>query len=99
MGPFTFFSPTHAGPPKEHVVLQVYFQALLRWGLWEEIISDHGGQFQSYDFARVNRRLGIHHEMYEKGQCATKVAERSETKSSELSGAFCTRPTEPRRKT
>jgi transposase InsO family protein len=49
------------------VVLQVYFQALLRWGLWEEIISDHGGQFQSHDFARVNRRLGIHHEMYEKG--------------------------------
>jgi hypothetical protein len=37
------------------VVLQVYFQALLRWGLWEEIISDHGGQFQSHDFARVNR--------------------------------------------
>jgi transposase len=49
------------------VVLQVYFQALLRWGLWEQIISDHGGQFQSHDFARVNRRLGIHHEMYEKG--------------------------------
>lgn len=49
------------------VVLQVYFQALLRWGLWEEIVSDHGGQFQSHDFARVNRRLGIHHRMYEKG--------------------------------
>jgi transposase len=49
------------------VVLHVYFQALLRWGLWEEIVSDHGGQFQSHDFARVNRRLGIHHRMYEKG--------------------------------
>jgi transposase/transposase InsO family protein len=49
------------------VVLQMYFQALLRWGLWDEIISDHGGQFQSGDFARVNQRLGIHHEMYEKG--------------------------------
>lgn len=49
------------------VVLHMYFQALLRWGLWEEIISDHGGQFQSTDFARVNQRLGIHHEMYEKG--------------------------------
>jgi hypothetical protein len=31
------------------VVLQMYFQALLRWGLWNEIISDHGGQFQSTD--------------------------------------------------
>lgn len=81
------------------IVLQVYFQALVRWGMWAEVISDHGGQFQSHAFARVNRRLHIHHEMYEKGQCATKVAERSETKSSEPSGAFCTRPTEPRRKT
>lgn len=49
------------------VVLHVYFQALLRWGLWEEVISDHGGQFQRHDFARANRRLGIRHEMYEKG--------------------------------
>jgi transposase len=49
------------------VVLQVYFQALLRWGLWEKVISDHGGQFQSHAFARANRRLGIQHEMYEKG--------------------------------
>jgi putative transposase len=49
------------------IVLQVYFQALLRWGLWEEVLSDHGGQFQSHAFARANRRLGIHHEMYEKG--------------------------------
>ena len=49
------------------VVLQVYFQALLRWGLWEQIISDHGGQFISHAFARANRRLGIQHEMYEKG--------------------------------
>lgn len=49
------------------VVLQVYFQALLRWGLWDKVISDHGGQFQSHAFARANRRLGIHHEMYEKG--------------------------------
>ena len=36
------------------VVLHVYFQALLRWGLWEELVSDHGGQFISHDFARVN---------------------------------------------
>ena len=50
------------------VVLHVYFQALLRWGLWEQVTSDHGGQFISHDFARVNQRLRIHHEMYEKGQ-------------------------------
>jgi transposase len=50
------------------VLLYIYFQALLRWGLWEEVISDHGGQFISGDFARVNNRLGIHHEMYQKGQ-------------------------------
>jgi transposase InsO family protein len=49
------------------VVLHVYFQALLRWGLWEELVSDHGGQFISHDFARVNKRLGIHHDMYPKG--------------------------------
>lgn len=24
-------------------MLQVYFQALLRWGLWEEIVSDRDG--------------------------------------------------------
>src|SRR5262249_48711066 len=50
------------------VILHVYFHALLRWGLWEEVISDHGGQFNSHDFQRVNQRLGIRHEMYEKGQ-------------------------------
>lgn len=49
------------------VVLHVYFQALLHWGRWAEVISDHGGQFQSHAFARANRCLGIHHEMYEKG--------------------------------
>jgi hypothetical protein len=42
--------------PKQEVgvILHVYFQALLRWGLWEELISDHGGQFISHDFQRVN---------------------------------------------
>jgi transposase InsO family protein len=49
------------------VILHVYFQALLRWGLWEEAISDHGGQFRSIDWIRVNKRLGIHHHMYDKG--------------------------------
>jgi transposase InsO family protein len=49
------------------VVLYVYYLALLEWGRWEEAISDHGGQFRSHDFKRVNRRLSIRHEMYEKG--------------------------------
>ncbi len=50
------------------VILHVYFQALLRWGLLEQVISDHGGQFISHDFQRVNKRLSIHHEMYERGR-------------------------------
>jgi transposase len=49
------------------VLLHVYFQALLRWGLWEEVISDHGGQFRDRDWIRANQRLGIRYEMYEKG--------------------------------
>jgi hypothetical protein len=49
------------------VVLYVYYLALLEWGRWREVMSDHGGQFRSHDFKRVNRRLAIHHEMYEKG--------------------------------
>jgi transposase InsO family protein len=48
------------------VLLHVYFQALLSWGLWEEVISDHGGQFIDRDWISVNERLGIRHEMYEK---------------------------------
>jgi hypothetical protein len=50
------------------VLLHVYFQALLSWGLWEEVISDHGGQFIDRDWIRVNKRLGIRHEMYQKGR-------------------------------
>jgi transposase/transposase InsO family protein len=50
------------------VLLHIYFQALLRWGLWGETISDHGGQFNDHDWIRVNERLGIHHEMYPKGR-------------------------------
>lgn len=50
------------------VVLHLYFQALLRWGLWQELISDHGSQFTSKDFQRVNQQLGILHTLYQKGQ-------------------------------
>jgi hypothetical protein len=49
------------------VVLRVHYMALLGWGAWEEVITDHGGQFRSHGFSRVNRRLGIEHTMYEKG--------------------------------
>jgi transposase InsO family protein len=49
------------------VLLHVYFQALLRWGLWAEVVSDHGGQFRDHDWVRVNKRLGILHDMYPKG--------------------------------
>jgi hypothetical protein len=49
------------------VILHVYFHALLRWGLWDKLTSDHGGQFTSRDFTRTNKRLGIHHHLYEKG--------------------------------
>jgi putative transposase len=49
------------------IVLRIYYLALLGFGCWQEVISDHGGQFQSNAFAQVNRRLQIHHEKYEKG--------------------------------
>lgn len=49
------------------VILRLYYLALAQWGCWEEVISDHGGQFRSHAFARVNRRLLINHQMYEKG--------------------------------
>lgn len=49
------------------VILHLYFQALVYWGAWQELISDHGGQFQSHEFRRVNQRLQIIHTMYEKG--------------------------------
>lgn len=49
------------------IILHLYYQALVRWGCWEEVISDHGGQFQSHEFARVHRKLPIRHTMYEKG--------------------------------
>ena len=49
------------------VVLRVYYLALLEWGCWEEVVSDHGKQFDSHAFERVNRRLSILHWMYPKG--------------------------------
>ena len=49
------------------VILHLYFQALVRWGRWDEVSSDHGGQFQRHEFARVHRKLPIRHTMYEKG--------------------------------
>jgi transposase InsO family protein len=49
------------------VILRLYYLALAQWGCWDEIISDHGKVFDSHAFARVNRRLLIKHEMYEKG--------------------------------
>lgn len=49
------------------VVLRVYYLALLHWGCWSQVISDHGKQFDSGAFSRVNRRLQITHRMYPKG--------------------------------
>lgn len=50
------------------VVLQLYYLALLRWGVWETIVSDHGSQFTSNAFRQTNRRLGITHHLYDKGR-------------------------------
>jgi len=49
------------------VILRLYYLALAQWGCWDEIISDHGKVFDSHAFRRVNRRLLINQEMYEKG--------------------------------
>ena len=49
------------------MVLQVYFLALLAWGCWQVIVSDHGSQFECDAFQRVNRRLHIQHAPYPKG--------------------------------
>jgi transposase len=49
------------------VLLRVYYLGLLHFGCWQQVISDHGGQFISHAFKRVNQRLQIKHDMYEKG--------------------------------
>jgi transposase InsO family protein len=50
------------------VVLYIYYLALLQRGRWQKLVTDHGSQFRSNDFDRVNRPLQIAHHMYEKGQ-------------------------------
>ncbi len=49
------------------VILRVYYLALLAWGCWQVIVSDHGSQFESNAFQRINRRLHIQHAPYPKG--------------------------------
>ncbi len=49
------------------VVLRLYYLAALEWGLWNVVVSDHGSQFTSHLFTRVNKRLGIYHHLYDKG--------------------------------
>lgn len=49
------------------IILRLYYLAALDWGLWDMVVSDHGGQFTSKAFGRVNKRLGIYHHLYEKG--------------------------------
>lgn len=50
------------------IVLRLYYLALLRWGLWETIVTDHGSQFTSSGFGQTNRRLGVTHHLYDKGR-------------------------------
>lgn len=49
------------------IVLRLYYLALLQWGRWETIISDHGSQFTAAAFATTNKRLGIRHHLNDKG--------------------------------
>jgi hypothetical protein len=49
------------------VVLRLYYLALLQWGCWEVVVTDHGKVFESHAFGRVNRCLQIRHHEYEKG--------------------------------
>lgn len=50
------------------VVLSLYYLALLRWGLWETIVSDNGSQFTSHAFGNANSKLGIIQHFCEKGR-------------------------------
>lgn len=49
------------------IVLRLYYLALLQWGRWETIVSDHGSQFTASAFALTNKRLGIRHHLNERG--------------------------------
>ena len=63
----TILAGALARPHDVGVVLRTYYLALLEWGRWQEVVSDHGGQFRSHSYVGVNRRLGITRTMYEKG--------------------------------
>jgi len=49
------------------VLLKIYYQALLEFGCWQEVVTDNGGQFKAKVFNRVNRYLKIHHHRNDKG--------------------------------
>lgn len=49
------------------IILRIYYLAALEWGLWDIVVSDHGGQFTSNVFKRVNKRLSIYHHLNDKG--------------------------------
>ena len=55
---------------KQHVgvILRMYYLALLRWGLWETVVSDNGSQFRSLAFGKANQGLGIRQHFCEKGR-------------------------------
>ena len=48
-------------------VLRLYYLALLQWGRWETVVSDHGSQFTAGAFALTNKRLGIRHHLNDRG--------------------------------
>lgn len=50
------------------VVLSLYYLALLKWGLWQTIVSDNGSQFTSHAFGNANTKLGINQHFCEKGR-------------------------------
>lgn len=49
------------------IILRIYYLAALEFGLWDMVVSDHGGQFTSKVFNKVNKRLCIYHHLNDKG--------------------------------
>lgn len=49
------------------IILRIYYLAALEFGLWDVVVSDHGGQFTSKVFNLVNKRLAIYHHLNDKG--------------------------------